>query len=191
MQFAISIPQFVADGTFDAAGFRAHLARAEALGFESAWTGEQVLGTMPHLGPIETMTYAAACTERLRIGCMMPVSPLYSPVHLADAHGPGTPLPGGPPGGAGATPSGGPGGRRAMIAPMIDRALRLRKRVPSVMLVAAAASALAVGAVAIGALAVGAMSVGRLRIRDARIERLVVHDLTVARLHRSDDEPEG
>jgi hypothetical protein len=81
-----------------------------------------------------------------------------------------------------------------MIAPMIDRALRLRKRVPSVVLVAAAASALAVGAVAIGALAVGAMSVGRLRIRDARIERLVVDDLTVARLHRSGptgDETEG
>jgi len=83
MQFAISIPQFVADGTFDPAGFRAHLARAEALGFESAWTGEQVLGTMPHLGPIEAMTYAAACTERLRIGCMMLVSPLHGPVHLA------------------------------------------------------------------------------------------------------------
>jgi len=83
MHVAISIPQFVADGTFDAAGFRAHLARAEALGFESAWTGEQVLGTMPHLGPIEALTYAAACTERLRLGCAMLVSPLYSPLHLA------------------------------------------------------------------------------------------------------------
>ncbi len=31
---------------------------------------------MPHLGPIETMAYAAACTERLRLGCMMLVSPL-------------------------------------------------------------------------------------------------------------------
>ncbi len=82
-RFAISIPQFVPDGTFDPGAFRAYLARAEALGFESAWTGEQVLGTMPHLGPIETMTYAAACTERLRLGCMMLVSPLYSPLHLA------------------------------------------------------------------------------------------------------------
>jgi probable F420-dependent oxidoreductase len=82
-RFAISIPQFVEDGTFDPRAFRAYLARAEALGFESAWTGEQVLGTMPHLGPIETMTYAAACTERLRLGCMMLVSPLYSPLHLA------------------------------------------------------------------------------------------------------------
>jgi len=83
MRFAISIPQFVPDGTFDPAAFRAYLARAEALGFESAWTGEQVLGSMPHLAPIETMTYAAACTERIRLGCMVLVSTLYSPVHLA------------------------------------------------------------------------------------------------------------
>ena len=86
-RFAISIPQFVADGTFDPGAFRTYLTRAEALGFESAWTGEQVLGTMSHLGPIETMTYAAACTERLRLGCMMLVSPLYSPLHLVKSLG--------------------------------------------------------------------------------------------------------
>jgi len=83
MRFAISIPQFVADGTFNPAGFRAYLARAETLGFDSAWTQEQVLGSMPHLGPIEMMAYAAACTERLRLGCAVFVTPLHSPVHLA------------------------------------------------------------------------------------------------------------
>jgi probable F420-dependent oxidoreductase len=82
-RFAISIPQFVPDGTFDPPGFRAYLARAEALGFDSAWTGEQVLGTKPHLGPIEAMTYAAACTERIRIGSAVLITPLYSPLHLA------------------------------------------------------------------------------------------------------------
>ena len=41
MRFSISIPQFVSDGEFDPAGFRAYMARAEALGFESAWTLEQ------------------------------------------------------------------------------------------------------------------------------------------------------
>ena len=83
MRFAISIPQYFADATFDPAGFRSYLARAEALGFESAWAGEQILGSKPHLGPIETMTYAAACTERLRLGCMVLVTTLYSPLHLA------------------------------------------------------------------------------------------------------------
>jgi probable F420-dependent oxidoreductase len=82
-RFAISIPQFIPDGAFDPAAFRAYLARAEALGFDGAWTQEQVLGTKPNLAPIETMTYAAACTERLRLGCMLLVTPLHSPVHLA------------------------------------------------------------------------------------------------------------
>src|SRR5881396_474613 len=83
MRFAISIPQHVPDGTFDPSGLRAYLARAEALGFDSAWTGEQVIGSMPHLGPIETMSYAAACTERLRIGCIAFVSSLHNPLQLA------------------------------------------------------------------------------------------------------------
>ncbi|MQA10806.1 MAG: LLM class flavin-dependent oxidoreductase [Pseudonocardiaceae bacterium] len=83
MRFGISIPQFVADGEFNPSAFSAYLARAEALGFDSAWTQEQVLGTMPHLGPIETMTYAAACTQRLRLGCAVLVTTLHSPVHLA------------------------------------------------------------------------------------------------------------
>ena len=82
-RFAISIPQTVADGTFDPVAFRAYLARAEALGFDSAWTSEQVLGSAPVLSPIETMTYAAACTERLRLGCAVFVSSLHNPVHLA------------------------------------------------------------------------------------------------------------
>ena len=40
MRFAISIPQFRSDGEFDPARFRAYMARAEAIGFESAWTLE-------------------------------------------------------------------------------------------------------------------------------------------------------
>jgi alkanesulfonate monooxygenase SsuD/methylene tetrahydromethanopterin reductase-like flavin-dependent oxidoreductase (luciferase family) len=69
MKFAIAIPQFYADGEFDPGAFRAYFTRAEKLGFDSAWTQEKVLGTGPLLGPIETMTYAAACTERMRLGC--------------------------------------------------------------------------------------------------------------------------
>jgi len=83
MRFAISIPQFHADGSFDRPSFQAYLKRAEELGFESAWTGEQVLGSMPHLGPIEALTYAAALTGSIRLGCAMLVLPLYSPLHLA------------------------------------------------------------------------------------------------------------
>src|ERR1700687_5448959 len=69
MRFSISIPQQAPDGTFDPVALRAYLRRAEELGFEGAWTGEQTLGTLPHLGPIETLSFAAACTDRIRLGC--------------------------------------------------------------------------------------------------------------------------
>jgi probable F420-dependent oxidoreductase len=83
VRFAISIPQHVADHEFDPAAMRGYLVRAEELGFASAWTQEQVLGTIPHLGPVETLVYAAACTERIGLGCAVFITSLHSPVHLA------------------------------------------------------------------------------------------------------------
>ncbi|HEY6278948.1 MAG TPA: LLM class flavin-dependent oxidoreductase [Streptosporangiaceae bacterium] len=83
MRFAIAIPQFYADGEFDPRAFRTYLTRAEELGYHSAWTQETVLGPSSQLGPVEAMTFAAACTQRLRLGCVVFVSTLYSPVHLA------------------------------------------------------------------------------------------------------------
>lgn len=83
MRFAISIPQFVEGDAFDPSALRTFVRRAEALGFHSGWTQEQVLGPWPNVGPIETMAYAAACTEQLRLGCAVFVTPLHNPVHLA------------------------------------------------------------------------------------------------------------
>ncbi len=83
MRFGIGIPQFFADGEFDFEAFRGFLHRAEELGFESGWTQEQVLGPSSQLSALETMTYAAACTTRLRVGCAVFVTTLHSPAHLA------------------------------------------------------------------------------------------------------------
>jgi alkanesulfonate monooxygenase SsuD/methylene tetrahydromethanopterin reductase-like flavin-dependent oxidoreductase (luciferase family) len=85
MRFAIAIPQSFADGEFSPTAFRSYFARAEELGFDGAWTLDHVIGMSPapFLGPIEAMTYAAACTSRIRIGCAVFVSTLYSPAHLA------------------------------------------------------------------------------------------------------------
>src|SRR5580658_10819862 len=83
MRFAISIPQFYGDGEFDPGAFRAYFARAEELGFDSAWAQENVLSASPQLAPLEVMTYAAACTRSIRLGCVVFVSTLHSPVHLA------------------------------------------------------------------------------------------------------------
>jgi probable F420-dependent oxidoreductase len=83
MRFAIAIPQFYADGEFDPEAFRAYFSRAEELGYESAWAQEQTLSAAPQLSPIEVMTYATAVTSRMRLGCVVFVSTLHSPVHLA------------------------------------------------------------------------------------------------------------
>jgi probable F420-dependent oxidoreductase len=86
MRFAISIPQYARDSRFDGEAFRAHLGRVEELGlFESAWVQEQVIGAAGSLAPLQVLTYAAACTEKLRLGCAVFVLPLHNPVHLAKA----------------------------------------------------------------------------------------------------------
>jgi alkanesulfonate monooxygenase SsuD/methylene tetrahydromethanopterin reductase-like flavin-dependent oxidoreductase (luciferase family) len=83
MYFAISIPQHIPDGKFDPTRLRDYLTRAEALGFHSAWTQDVFLSPTPTLAPLELMTFAAACTKLLRLGCAVFVSPLHNPVHLA------------------------------------------------------------------------------------------------------------
>jgi alkanesulfonate monooxygenase SsuD/methylene tetrahydromethanopterin reductase-like flavin-dependent oxidoreductase (luciferase family) len=89
MRFAIGIPQLYPDGSFSPADFRSYLARVEELGvYESAWTQEMVLGSSPQgaapqLAPLELMTYAAACTSTLRLGCTVFVTTLHTPAHLA------------------------------------------------------------------------------------------------------------
>jgi probable F420-dependent oxidoreductase len=84
VRFSISIPQL--DTTrFDAAGMRSYLARAEELGFEGGWVLEQVVGEAPLLAPLELLAYAAACTERLRLGVAVLVSSLHDPLQLASA----------------------------------------------------------------------------------------------------------
>jgi probable F420-dependent oxidoreductase len=86
VRFAISIPQYARGSGFDREAFRTHLCRVEELGlFESGWVQEQVIGAAGSLAPLETLTYAAACTERLRLGCAVFVLPLHNPVHLAKA----------------------------------------------------------------------------------------------------------
>ncbi|MEB4208191.1 LLM class flavin-dependent oxidoreductase [Mycobacterium sp. 94-17] len=84
MRFSIAIPQFDYD-TFDAAGLRAFLARAEELGFEGGWLLEQIIGPAPLLAPLELLAYCAACTERLRLGVAVLVTSLHDPLQLASA----------------------------------------------------------------------------------------------------------
>jgi alkanesulfonate monooxygenase SsuD/methylene tetrahydromethanopterin reductase-like flavin-dependent oxidoreductase (luciferase family) len=80
VRFSISIHQFDS-GVFDAAGLRDYLTRAEQLGFEGGWVLEQIVGE----APLELLAYAAACTERLRLGVAVLVSSLHDPLQLASS----------------------------------------------------------------------------------------------------------
>src|SRR5262249_61920567 len=77
------MPQTFAGGPVDLDRVRAFLERAEALGFESAWVAEQILGSLPSLEPVTLLTWAAAVTTRIRLGTAVLLTALRSPVHLA------------------------------------------------------------------------------------------------------------
>ena len=83
IELAVAIPQTFPNGPVDTVRIRSYLARAEKLGFGSAWVVEQILGSIPSLEPVELLTYAAAVTERIRLGSAVLLSALRSPVHLA------------------------------------------------------------------------------------------------------------
>lgn len=76
VRFDISLPQRVAAG-FDAEGTRDYLIRAEELGFTGGWTLEQTIGPSPLLAPLEMLAWAAAHTERLRLGVAVLVSTFH------------------------------------------------------------------------------------------------------------------
>jgi alkanesulfonate monooxygenase SsuD/methylene tetrahydromethanopterin reductase-like flavin-dependent oxidoreductase (luciferase family) len=86
MRYAIAIPQDFADGAFSPDDFRSYFARVEQLGvYESAWAQDSTLSRAPALAPLEAMTYAAACTTTVRLGCTVFVTTLRNPVLFAKA----------------------------------------------------------------------------------------------------------
>jgi alkanesulfonate monooxygenase SsuD/methylene tetrahydromethanopterin reductase-like flavin-dependent oxidoreductase (luciferase family) len=84
VRWSISIPQQDPDGVDDA-GLKDYLARAEELGFEAGWVMEQAIGPTPMLAPLELLSYAAACTTRIRLGVAVLVTTMHDPLQLAAA----------------------------------------------------------------------------------------------------------
>ena len=66
--FGIAIPQVFLNGRADMALVRRTLQRAEELGYDSAWVQDQVASDVPLLESVSLMCYAAAVTERLKLG---------------------------------------------------------------------------------------------------------------------------
>ena len=79
----VAIPQTFGDRSVEPRRIADFLRRAEALGFHSAWVVEQILGDMASLEPVDLLAYAAALTERMRLGSAVLLTALRNPVHLA------------------------------------------------------------------------------------------------------------
>jgi probable F420-dependent oxidoreductase len=80
---AVSIPQTFPNGPIDPDAIKAFAQRAEALGFESLWTQESIIGRQRQLDSIELLTFVAACTRDIRLGVAVLLLPLRAPVPLA------------------------------------------------------------------------------------------------------------
>jgi probable F420-dependent oxidoreductase len=57
--------------------------RAEALGFRDLWVTENTLDHVFCFDPVVVLTYAAAVTTRIRLGCSVVVLPVHNPIHVA------------------------------------------------------------------------------------------------------------
>jgi probable F420-dependent oxidoreductase len=83
LEFGIGIPQVLTAPRADVEGLGRFVARAEELGFASAWVLEQPIGLAPVLEPLTLLAYAAAITRRIGLGTAVILTPLRAPVALA------------------------------------------------------------------------------------------------------------
>lgn len=82
-RFGVAVPQTFHDPAHDLPALKAFIRRVEALGFDSLWVQEQLLGRDPSFEPLVTLAYAAALTDRVRLGSAAFITPIRSPIHLA------------------------------------------------------------------------------------------------------------
>lgn len=79
----IAIPQSFIGAPIDVRLVREFLPRAEALGYDSLWVQEQIVGDVPILEPVTLLTYAAALTSKARLGTSVLLTVIRNPVQLA------------------------------------------------------------------------------------------------------------
>ncbi|MFW2404926.1 MAG: LLM class flavin-dependent oxidoreductase [Gammaproteobacteria bacterium] len=86
-EFGVPVPQVFLDGRADMELVRTTLRRAEELGFHSAWVQDQVAGDTPLLEAMSLLSYAAAVTERIKLGVSVIVLPIRNAPQLAKCVG--------------------------------------------------------------------------------------------------------
>jgi probable F420-dependent oxidoreductase len=78
-----ALPQVFPDGTIDVAVIREIASEAEAAGYDSLWTQEQLVGKSQSLEPIALLSYVANSTTTARLGVSILVLPVRDPLTLA------------------------------------------------------------------------------------------------------------
>jgi probable F420-dependent oxidoreductase len=79
----MGIPQDFIDRPVNMQLIRDYVHRAEALGYDSLWVQEQIVGDVPILEPVTLLTYVAALTSRVRLGTSVMLTVLRNPLQLA------------------------------------------------------------------------------------------------------------
>ncbi len=79
----IAVPQVFVDEPVDMGLVRAFSKRAEALGYHSLWTQEQIIGATAVLEPIALLCHVAAVTNSIALGTAVVIASTRNPVHLA------------------------------------------------------------------------------------------------------------
>jgi probable F420-dependent oxidoreductase len=80
--FGVALPHRSPD-PIDMAAVRRVAQRAEALGFRDLWVTENTLDHVFCFDPVVVLTYAAAVTDTIRLGCSVVVLPVHNPLHVA------------------------------------------------------------------------------------------------------------
>jgi probable F420-dependent oxidoreductase len=81
-RFGIAIPQHFADGKVNPSALVKFVMRAEALGYDSLWVGEETFHS-PTLDALQLLSFGAAHTTRIRLGTAVLITTVRSPVQLA------------------------------------------------------------------------------------------------------------
>jgi probable F420-dependent oxidoreductase len=80
--FGMSLPHRSPD-PIDMAAVRQVATRAEALGFRDLWVTENTLDHVVCFDPVVLLTWAAAATSKIRLGCSVVVLQIHSPLMVA------------------------------------------------------------------------------------------------------------
>ena len=83
LKFGIAIPQMFMDGVADLSQIREFLIKVEALGYHSAWVQDPLMGGIPALEPFPLLAYAAAVSNRVKLGTSVILTGFRHPYFLA------------------------------------------------------------------------------------------------------------